>query len=125
VTATSTRDAHLTIVSISGDSVRRLMPNSVIAEARAVAGVSAQWPSAEWRERGLHLRVGLPRAVDSRSEVVAVVATLEPVAWPEGASGAISLTDFNRWLVAIPSSRRAVAQATVVVERVRGRDDIQ
>jgi len=114
----STRDAQLTVVAISGDSVSRLVPNQVLREGRLVAGVESQWPSAEWRDRGLHFRVSLPAGLAARSEVLAAIATLDPVGWPRDDGATIALTDFNRWLVAIPASRRAVAQRTVMVERV-------
>lgn len=117
VALTATRDAHLVVASISGDSARRLVPNQVIASARLVAGESSEWPSAEWRDRGLHFRVGLPDGVGQRTEVLAAVATAEPVPWPRADGGAVSLTEFNRWLVGIPADRRAVAQQTVVVVR--------
>lgn len=118
VTVASTRDAYLTVVAISGDSVSRLAPNAVVREARVAAGSESQWPSAEWRERGLHFRVHLPAGVQSRAEVVAVVATLDQASWPRADGSALPLTEFNRWLVAIPAARRAVAQQTVMVERV-------
>jgi len=118
LTVTSTRDAQLTLVAIFGDSVACLAPNQVLHEARLVAGLSSQWPPAEWRERGLHFRVGLPAGVAARAEVLAAVATLDAAPWPRADGGALSLTEFNRWLVAIPAARRAVAQQTVMVERV-------
>lgn len=114
----STRNAQLTIVAIFGDSVSRLVPNDVLREARVTAGGESQWPSADWRERGLHFRVSLPAGIQSRSEVLAAIATLDAVRWPREDGGAVPLTEFNRWLVAIPASRRAVAQRTVMVERV-------
>ncbi|MDQ8154799.1 MAG: DUF4384 domain-containing protein [Gemmatimonadota bacterium] len=117
VAVTATRDAYLTVVAISGDSVSRLVPNQVVRDARLEAGVESEWPSAEWRERGLHFRVSLPAGVNARTEVLAAIATLEPVPWP-AAQGTVPLTEFNRWLVAIPAARRAVAQRTVMVERV-------
>ncbi len=117
VTVSSTRDAFLTVVAIYGDSVGRLAPNHVVRDARVVAGLAAQWPSAEWRERGVHFRVGLPDGVAGRAEVLAAIATLDAVTWPREDGGTITLSDFNRWLVAIPASRRAVAQQTVMVQR--------
>ena len=117
-TITPTREAYLTLASISGDSARRLVPNQVIATARVEAGARSEWPSAEWRDRGLRFRVGLPPGIDRRTEVLAAVATSEPVPWPRADGAPVSLTEFNRWLVAIPADRRAVAQQTVMVERV-------
>ena len=113
----STRAAQLTIVALHGDSVSRLVPNQVLRDPRVEAGGESQWPSAEWRERGLHFRVSLPSGVQSRTEVLAAVATLDPVTWPHPDGAAVTLAEFNRWLVAIPASRRAVAQRTVMVER--------
>lgn len=117
LTLSSTRSAWITVVAISGDSVTRLVPNQLMREARVTAGAESQWPTTEWRDRGLHFRVSLPRGVDARAEVLAAVATLDDAPWPaEG--GVVALTEFNRWLVSIPSARRAVAQRTVMVERV-------
>ena len=122
VALTTTRDAHLTVASISGDSARRLVPNQVIASARIAAGVRTEWPSAEWRDRGLHFRVGLPDGVRRRTDVLAAVATSELVPWPRADGGAVSLTEFNRWLVGIPADRRAVAQQLVMVVRENDRE---
>ena len=47
----------------------------------------------------------------------AAIALLDEVAWPRADGTAIPLAEFNRWLVAIPADRRAVAQRTVMVER--------
>ncbi len=113
----STRDAHLTVVAMSGDSVSRLLPNQVLREAHLSAGAETEWPSAEWRERGLHFRVSLPTGVQARTEVVAAIATLDAVTWARSDGAPISLAEFNRWLVAIPAARRAVAQRTVMLER--------
>ncbi len=121
VALAATRDAHLTVAAISGDSVRRLVPNQVIASARIAAGEQTEWPSAEWRERGLHFRVGLPDGVSRRTDVLAAVATSEPAPWPRADGGAVSLTEFNRWLVGIPADRRAVAQQMVMVVRENDR----
>jgi hypothetical protein len=118
LTVTATRASSVVLAAISGDSVRLLAPNTVVREARAPAGEPTQWPSAEWRERGLHFRVGLPAGVSARAEVLAAVATLETVPWPRADGGTVALGEFNRWLVAIPADRRAVAQQTVMVERV-------
>ena len=117
VMLTATRDAFLTLVAMSGDSVARLAPNPVVRDARITAGVESAWPSNEWRERGLHFRVALPTGIAARTEVVAAVATLDAAPWPRDDGGPIALADFNRWLVAIPASQRAVAQRTVMVER--------
>lgn len=113
----ATRDARLVIVALTGDSVTRLVPNTVQRDARVVAGMRSEWPSAEWRERGLHFRVALPADVPHRTEVLAAIALLDEVAWPRADGTAIPLAEFNRWLVAIPADRRAVAQRTVMVER--------
>jgi hypothetical protein len=118
LTISVTRDAYLTVVALYGDSAARLVPNQVVREARLAAGRELQWPSDEWRDRGLHFRVSLPAGVASRSEVLAAVATAEPVLWPREDGGTVSLATFNRWLVGIPAARRAVGQQTVMVERV-------
>lgn len=119
VAITATRDGHLTVAALSGDSARRLVPNAVLQSARVGAGESTEWPSAEWRARGLHFRVSLEDGVTRRTDVLAAVVTREPAPWPRADGGAVSLLEFNRWLVGIPADRRAVAQQTIVVERVR------
>ena len=118
------QDAFITLVSIAGDSVYVLTPNSVVPEVRAGPPLAVELPEPALRRMGLHYRVALPFGVRSRTELLAVVATRRPVALfaPHGEgeardSGTLTLAEFNRWLVSIPLDQRAVAQLPIEVKR--------
>ena len=126
VTASATRDAWLTVLAIADDSVQVLFPNALVGEVRASAGAPVEVPDAGWRSQGLRLRATLPAGRSRRREVVAVVATRDPVPPPApgrttndagAADPSISLLELQRWLVSIPADRRAVSFAAFEVRR--------
>ncbi len=119
-----TADAFITLVSIAGDSVYVLTPNSVVPELHAAPSITVELPEPALRRMGLHYRVALPPSVSGRTELVAVVATRTPVALfaPKGEgeardSGTLTLAEFNRWLVSIPLDQRAVAQLPIELKK--------
>ncbi|MBI3567362.1 MAG: hypothetical protein HY084_04040 [Gemmatimonadetes bacterium] len=123
---TASRDASITLVLMSGDSVFVLTPNALMPSPVARAGEAAELPEASLRESGLRFRAALPDGVDHREEWLTVIATRRPVALvaPAGQGGArdtgvLSLAEFDRWLVGIPLDVRATAQVAVRVERAR------
>jgi hypothetical protein len=118
------RDAALTLVSITDDSVFVLFPNRIVDAVAARAGEQTELPAGPMREIGLRLRVTLPPGVRARRELVAVVATRGPVPIFAAAgagggrdTGVLTLAEFNRWLAAIPLGDRAVAQRPILVQR--------
>jgi hypothetical protein len=126
VRATTTRDAVLTVVLIADDSVFVLAPSPYLAAGIVRAAQRTEIPAAELRSQGLHFRAALPSGRSSRTEIVAVIATTRPI--PIGAprgegkaadTGALTLADFNKWLVGIPLDERAVAQTLIEVRKNR------
>jgi hypothetical protein len=123
-TITATRDCYVSVFSLADDSLQVLLPNEYIRESRLSAGGSLEFPSADWRARGLHLRASLAAGRDGRREILAVVATRTPVAFTsargtgtpaERADGPASFFALQRWLVGIPLDQRAVAFAAYEV----------
>jgi len=126
LTVTTSAPAALTIVSIVDDSVFVLAPNALMPEVRATALVTQEVPDAVLRGSGLRFRMTLPEGVSQRTELLAVVATRQPVpllvhtgAGAARDTGQLSLAAFSAWLLAIPRGERAVAQVPVDVRRAR------
>jgi hypothetical protein len=123
-TITSSRDAWLTVFSVTGDSAQLLLPNALMTDRRVRAGVSAELPSRAWRDRGVHFRASLSPREHSRRELLVIVATRSPVTFtptrappPGVAAATFSLMDMQRWLVRIPLEDRAIAFAAYEVRR--------
>jgi hypothetical protein len=122
-TITSSQDAWLTVLGVTGDSAQLLLPNALMSERRALGGRAFELPSREWRDRGVHFRASLPPQEAARRELLVVVATKSPVAFPTGPSAdaaaqpAIPLMAIQRWLVTIPLEQRAIAFAAYEVRR--------
>jgi len=106
--------SHLVLVSIQGDSALRIFPNDYVSQVTVDAGVVHQLPESEWRSRGLRLRASLPRGLDSRRELLMVVATRHSLPPPPVAA---SVMEFQRWLVAVPLGDRALAVAPFTIKR--------
>ncbi|MHB1312434.1 MAG: hypothetical protein ACYC3L_10480 [Gemmatimonadaceae bacterium] len=126
LTVTTSAPAVLTIVSIVDDSVFVLVPNALMPDVRTTALMALEVPDAVLRGNGLRFRMTLPDDVSRRTELLAVVATRQPVPLlvrtGEGAArdtGRLTLADFSAWLLAIPRRERAVAQVVVEVRRAR------
>lgn len=123
-TVTCSQDAVITLVSIVEDSVFVLAPNEFMPAVRAVAGRAMEVPDAAIRRTGLRFRASLPSGATARSELLAVVATRVPVVLPAAAGSggardtrALTLAEFNAWMVGIPLQDRAVAQVALDVQR--------
>ncbi len=125
-TITTTQDAYLTIFGVSDDTVQVLLPNPLVPQNFIPQGAEFEFPSAEWRARGLRLRAVLPPGRSNMEEYIVVVATRTEVPFGE-ASGRIEgqtvetvramLMDLNRWLVNIPLDQRAIAFAGYEVRK--------
>lgn len=122
---TATKRATLTVVIIVDDSVFVLAPSAYVEAPEAAPGATVEVPDAASREAGIRFRAALPAGVASRSELLAVVATLRPVPLMSGAgngqgrdTGVLTLGEFNKWLVGIPLDQRAVAQVAIEVQKV-------
>jgi hypothetical protein len=123
-TITSSQPAWLTVFGVTGDSAQVLLPNAFMTDGRALAGRPVELPPREWRDRGVHFRASLQPQEKSRHELLMVVATRSPVAFPTApspgdgaASPAIALMAIQRWLVTIPLDQRAMAFAAYEVRR--------
>jgi hypothetical protein len=114
-TIASTRAGYATLFTIADDSVQRLVPNDFVRTLAVPAGGGVEFPSADWRARGLHLRTRLPAGVDRRRELLMAVVTRTAVPPPLAAHP--SPLDIQRWLIAIPVDQRAVAFAAYEVRR--------
>lgn len=113
VHVSATREAHLAVFTVSGDSATQVFPNSYVRSVNVTANDTLQVPAEEWRSRGLRLRAELPAGVDERRDLVVVVATRDPVPSYEGRT----VLDLQRWLLTIPVERRAVKWVAVDVRR--------
>jgi hypothetical protein len=118
MTITSTRDAYVTVLGISNDTVTVLLPNELIADRKIQRGRALQFPSKDDQARGLRLRVELPAGSRRQAESIMVIATLDDVPLRFGErmerEGTVAtvrsvLPDLNRWLVRIPPDRRTSA----------------
>jgi hypothetical protein len=140
-----TQDAHLTLFSITRDTVEVLWPNALMPEATARADVPVEFPPPDWRARGMRLHVDLPPRVHRRSarrragtrrsktghvtERLLLVATKRRIPFrpiPDVSLTGTALTTveaslhaLNRWLVTIPLDQRATATATYDVRAAR------
>lgn len=127
VTAEVSKDAFVTLLSITADTIEVVWPNALVAENRVPAQVPVEFPSPEWRARGLRFRAALPEGVHHRTERLMLVATKERVpfdaipnlAVQDGtlATHEATLHALNRWLVQIPLDQRTTATATYYVKR--------
>ena len=77
-----------------------------------------------FRSIGVHFRVTLPAGVTGRSESLVAIATRSRVASPGRAgsgvardTGALTLSEFNQWLVGIPLDQRAMAELPIELRR--------
>jgi hypothetical protein len=85
---------------------------------RISVGRSVEFPSADWRAQGVHLRAQLPDGRERRRELIAVVVTRGHVPPPTPADGEhLTPLDLQRWLAAIPVEQRGVAFAAYEVRR--------
>jgi hypothetical protein len=111
---TSTHAARGYVFSVADDSVERLAPNDYAPAIDLPAGRAVEFPSADWRERGLRLRASLPPGRAERRELLVVVAATGPVPPPPGRG---TVLDLQRWLVSIPLDRRAIGFGAYLVRR--------
>ncbi|MCC6319665.1 MAG: hypothetical protein IT361_18490 [Gemmatimonadaceae bacterium] len=115
----SSASARIYAFSIVGDSVHALVPNAFVPPVEATAGARLELPDATWRARGLHWRVTLPDGEDAREELLAVVAVRG--AGPPLPSAAMTVMEFQRWLVRIPAGDRATGFVPYDVRRASAR----
>lgn len=120
-----TRDAYLTLFSITPDTLQVIWPNSLSRDTFVPDSTTVQFPPPDLRARGLHLRAEVPEGRDQVSERLVAVATKQKVSFREipeyqVEDGSLTTTqasvqDFNRWLVEIPLGQRAIQSVTYEV----------
>ena len=101
---------------VTGDSAQLLLPNAFMTDGRVSAGRPFELPPREWRDRGVHFRASLSPQEKSRHELIVVVATRSPIAFPQSPPS-FPLMAIQRWLVTIPLDQRAMAFAAYEVRR--------
>lgn len=109
----ATKDAHLAVFSLDGDSAAMVFPNRYVRDIPVAELDSVAVPAPEWRARGLRLRAELPPGVDERRELVVVVAGRDPLPPYNGST----VMDFQRWVLTIPTDRRAMKWVVVETKR--------
>jgi len=125
-----TKDAYLTLFSVTPDTLRVLWPNSRLPETFVPADSTVEFPPPNLRNLGLRWRVQVPEGQQSVTERIVVVATkkkipFQPIPDYEVTSGRLKTTGatveaLNRWLVEIPLDQRSLGTATYTVKRVSG-----
>ena len=126
-TLSVSKDAYITLFSITRDTLQVIWPNALIRDTFVPAEASVEFPSADWRDRGLHFRVEVPADQDRITERLFLVATksripFEPTPDVEVQDGELSTVEadllaLNRWLVSIPLDQRTTATVTYDVRR--------
>jgi hypothetical protein len=122
-----TKDAYLTLFSVTADTLQVIWPNSLSKDTFVAAGTSIQFPSPALRARGLRLRVEIPDGRKQITERLVAVATKQQIPFQEVprrhiedgvlASAQASVQALNRWLVEIPLGQRALQSVTYDVVR--------
>jgi len=122
-----TKDAYLTLFSVTPDTLRVIWPNALSRDTFVPAGTTVEFPPPSLRAGGLHLRVSVPEGQDRLTERIVAVATKQKILFREVpeyqveegqlTAAQASVEALNRWLVDIPTGQRAVASATYEVVR--------
>jgi hypothetical protein len=125
-----TKDAHLTLFSVTPDTLRVIWPNSLSTDTFVPGGTTVQFPPPDLRARGLHLRVEVPAGRDQMTERLVAVATKQKVPFQDVPDREItggtlttaqaSMQALNRWLVEIPLGQRTVQSVAYDVVRAGG-----
>jgi len=124
------KDAYLTVFSVTPDTMRVVWPNSRLPETFVPADSTVAFPPPGMRNLGLHWRVQVPEGREEVTERIVVVATkkkipFEPVPDYEVTKGRLktagaTVEALNRWLVEIPLDQRTLSTATYTVRRAVG-----
>ena len=125
------KDAYLTLFSVTPDTLQVIWPNSLSEDTFVPAGKAVQFPPPDLRARGLHLRVEVPEGRTQITERLVAVATKQEVPFREVPARQIeggvletvqaSVQALNRWLVEIPLGQRAIRSITYDVVRASRR----
>ena len=125
-TVNANQDAYLTIFSINEDTIQVLFPNKWMPDNFVKAFEDFEFPSADWRARGVRLRVKLPPDRAQSEELIFVAATEKNIPFAE-LTGELdggelttlqsTLKQLNRWLVNIPLDARAVDFEGYIIQR--------
>jgi len=129
VTLRVTQDAYVTLFSITPDTIEVIWPNAYMTDTCVPANTPVEFPSPDWRQRGLRLRAEVPEGREEVSERIFLVATKKripfaPVPSVQIDQGSLrtiqtSLQALNRWLVAIPLDARVSSGVTYDIKRTK------
>ncbi|MCX6139045.1 MAG: DUF4384 domain-containing protein [Ignavibacteriales bacterium] len=117
----ASQDCYLTLLSLSADTVRVLLPNGYMQENKLLAGRKFEFPSVDARASGIRLRAQLPPAQKHAAEMLVAIATKQPRLFAterkDGIFNSIptyigAYTALTRWLVQIPPDERTEASVT-------------
>lgn len=127
VELTPTKDAYLTLLNVTPDTIQVVWPNARMKDAFVPADSSVQFPPPDLRRAGLRWRVKVPAGQETVTERVVAVATKQDLSfrpvpnWDvEGGrlkTVGASLNALNRWLVEIPLDQRALATRSYTVKK--------
>jgi hypothetical protein len=119
ITLQTDKDCYVTIFNLQPNGIATiLLPDQVITNNFLPAGKGLQFPP-----EGMKYQMALLPGDQSTTEMILVVATREPIPFfadqatsPDGNSSLpdlkAMLSEFNRWLVAIPPEQRTASGAT-------------
>ncbi|NTV47222.1 MAG: DUF4384 domain-containing protein [Chlorobiales bacterium] len=126
ITAECTKDAYVTLFSVSGEEVYVLFPNDQAPNNKLEANKKTAFPSKEQRQKGLSICPQLPEGKNKSVEMVFAIATKDPVVFKtEQKVGGYqfvpnykgALMELNRWLSQIPPSRRVEISSQYEIRR--------
>lgn len=126
VELTPTKDAYITLLNVTPDTIQVVWPNARLTDTFVPADSTVQFPPPDLRQVGLHWRVAIPKGTDTVTERVVAVATKQDLSFrpvpnwdvEDGRLKTVgtSMHALNRWLVEIPLDQRALATRSYTVK---------
>ncbi len=117
-----TEDAHVTLFSVTPDTLQVIWPNALSEDTFVAGGTTVEFPPPGLRAQGLRLRASTPERQGRATERLVAVATKQKVPFQdvpeyEVEDGALNTTQagveaLNRWLVEVPLGQRAIGSVT-------------
>ncbi len=128
-TAQVSQDAHVTLFSLTADTLQVIWPNALMPEAAMLREVPVEFPPPDLRARGVHLRVEVPPGREEVTEHLVLVATKTDVPFrplpafevrnQELTTAQAHVLALQRWLVRLPLDQRTMATTTYYVHRAQ------
>ena len=126
----ATKDCYISIFNLAADDrVYLLFPNEASRDNRVPAGSIKEIPDRSMKERGIGIVLHPLPDRKVTSEMILVVATLQPIPFPEKGvqrisgfgevgNSRVAWIGFQRWLAPIPLEERA--EANIVYQVLKG-----